>query len=193
MQKHNHKILFCLFIVIIFFLSCNLEKRITKDQRKLDRIGKLWLKTHPCANDSSFVYVPGRADSFYFPIVELVSDTIQTKILIDSLLKLNNNCDKEIKSAYATGYAKSTKDWRAKLSQTKIVSRVDTIKISVKDNQIEKILQQDCTSKDQQINELKLKDEQLKRKSDKWFFLFLISCLLFIVSHTFKLIKNRFK
>lgn len=193
MHKHNYKILFCLFIVVIFFLSCNLEKRITKDQKKLDRIGKLWLKSHPCANDSSFVYVPGKADSFYVPITELVPDTIQTKLLIDSLVKLNNNCEKEIKSAYASGYAKSSKDWRAKLSQTKIVTRVDTIKIAVKDSQKEKILLSDCLEKDTQITDLKLKVSKLERVSDKWFFWFIISCFLFLISHSFKLIKKGFK
>lgn len=193
MQKHNHIILYCILLATIYLLSCNLEKRIEKDQKKLDRIGKLWLKTHPCANDSSFVYVPGKADSFYFKVVELVPDTIQTKILIDSLVKLNNNCDKEIKSAYATGYAKSTKDWRAKLSQTKIITRVDTVKISVRDSQREKIILSDCVDKGKELEELKIKYEKEKNKSDKWFFWFIFSCLCFVMSHSFKLIKNRFK
>jgi hypothetical protein len=193
MSKPKTIFLLCLFLTTIYLLSCNLEKRIERNQKKLDRIGKLWLKTHPCANDSSFVYVPGKTDSFYLPITELVPDTIQTKILIDSLIRLSINCDKEIKSAYATGYAKSTKDWRAKLSQTKIVSRVDTVKISVKDNQQEKILLADCTEKDAQLSELHLMYEKQKRKSDKWFLWFIISCLCFIISHSFKFIKNRFK
>lgn len=193
MHKHNYKILFCLFLVAIYLLSCNLEKRIDKDQKKLDRIGKLWLKSHPCTNDSSFVYVPGKADSFYFPITELVPDTIQTKLLIDSLVKLNNNCEKEIKSAYASGYAKSSKDWKAKLSQTKIVTRVDTIKIAVKDSQKEKILLSDCIQKDKQLGELSLMYEKSKHRADKWFLWFVISCLVLIISHSFKLIKKRFK
>lgn len=190
MQKHNHKILFCLFLVAIYLLSCNLEKRIEKDQKKLDRIGKLWLKSHPCTNDSSFVYVPGKADSFYVPITELVTDTIQTKKLIDSLVKLNNNCEKEIKSAYASGYAKSSKDWKAKLSQTKFSTRVDTVKITVKDKQQTNILLADCFQKDKQLGELQLMYEKSKHKADKWFLWFIISCLVFIVSYAFKLIKK---
>lgn len=193
MHKHNHRILFLLFLIAIYLLSCNLEKRIERDQKKLDRIGKLWLKSHPCANDSSFVYVPGKADSFYVPITELVPDTIQTKKLIDSLIKLNNNCEKEIKSAYASGYAKSSMDWKAKLSQTKISVRVDTIRIAIRDKQKEQVLAADCVEKDKQINELTLKVETSKRKSDKWFLWFVISCLVFIISHSFRLIKNRLK
>lgn len=193
MSKSKTIFLFSLLFLTVYLLSCNIEKRIAKDKDKLDRIGKLWLQSHPCANDSSFIYVPGKADSFYFTVVELVPDTIQTKQLIDSLVKINNNCEKEIKSAYATGYAKSTKDWKYKLSQTKTIIRVDTIKISVKDNQKEKILVADGLQKDKELGDLTLKYEKSKRKEDKWFFWFIISCLVFIISHSFKFIKNSFK
>jgi len=192
MKTHKTIFLFCLLMTAIYLLSCNLEKRIEKDQNKLNRIGKLWLKSHPCVNDSFYVYIPGKADSFYFPITELVPDTIQTKLLIDSLIKLNNNCDKEIKSAYTSGYARSTMEWKAKLSQTKVSVRVDTIRISVKDNQKEKILVADALQKDKEINEINLMYEKSKRESDKWFFWFIISCLIFVISHSLKFIKNKF-
>ena len=71
-------------------------------------------------------YVGGKEASSLLGVHQRTLYQWETKKLIDSLIKLNNNCEKEIKSAYASGYAKSDAakySWRRRSTKSSHAKR----------------------------------------------------------------------
>jgi hypothetical protein len=187
-MKINRFSLALIFIISIF--SCNTEKRIEKRQKIFDNIGKKWLQLHPCSNDSSFIYIPGKRDSILIEVPIIVIDTNYANHIIDSLNKITeqktNGCKLEIKQAYNLGYNQSDNNWKIKISKIKVpLPIIDTLKITLKDRQQLKILESDLMEANKEL--MNCKDQN--NKSDKWFWLFIIACMFLITSIYFNIRK----
>lgn len=185
--------LFIVMAILCAIFSCNPEKQILKNNEKFNRVGRKWLETHPCTNDSTIVYLPGKIDSIPYEIPIIIKDTEAINKYIDSIKKTissDKDCGSEILSSYNEGYDASSKMWRKQLSKMKTITRVDTIKISVKDKQEFKLLNQDIKERDRQIGDLKLNVEHIKRLRDKWFFLFILICTILGLRLSYKLFKK---
>lgn len=188
-MKH---ILGALGVTLLFVsTSCNIERKIEKNQEAFDKIGRKWLDLHPCSNDSTFVYVPGKKDSIPFLVPVLTKDTAEIKRQIDSIYKANQKDDiQTIKSAYNSGYDKAEKIWKNKLAQIKIpLPVVDTLRITLKDRQQITLLKSDLESLKLKLSDCQLTGEKVKGKSDKWFLLFIIACCFLIASIYFNIRK----
>lgn len=179
--------------------SCNIEKRIEKQQERFDRIGRRWLEKNPCANDSTIIYVPGKRDSIPIVIPTIIRDTVGLKQYIDSIgaqlrKKYNEqekDCNKQIKDAYNIGYENAEVVWKDKVSKIKVpLPVIDTIKITLKDKQYINLLQADITKLKAQLSEAQLKGAEKKGKLDKWFLLFVIACMLLSASLYFNIKKK---
>ena len=171
--------------------SCNIERRVRKQQEAFDKIGRMWLETHPCANDSTIIYVPGKKDSIPVVIPTIIRDTTGFKKYIDSIgivlrQKYNEqekNCDKQIKDAYNLGYEKAEGIWKKKVSEIKVpLPIVDTFKISIKDKQQIKLLEADIVKLKDKLSQAQLSAAEKKGGLDKWFLLFIIACMLLVLS-----------
>jgi len=185
--------LFILMAILCAIFSCNPEKQILKRNDSFNRVGRKWLETHPCVNDSNVVYLPGKIDSIPYQVPVFIKDTEGIKKSIDSIVALidtDKNCQDEVLYAYNEGYDASSKMWSKQLSKMKLATRVDTVKISVKDKQEFKLLDQDIKAKDKLIGELKLSVEHTKRLKDKWFFLFILICTILALRLGYKLFKK---
>ena len=180
---------------MLFILSlseaCNIEKRIEKSQETFDRIGKRWLAQNPCANDSTFIYVPGKRDSVYLEVPIVIKDSTSLQIIIDSIesvlskkyISSDKDCKKRIADSYRAGYNYANKEWANKLSNTKVPTlNVDSIKISLKDKQYIQLLQSDLSSANQKANDLKIELEKIKGNKKSWFLLFLLASFVALVS-----------
>lgn len=173
--------------VLSLSVSCNIEKRVENHQKTFDNIGRKWLSLHPCANDSSIVYIPGKRDSIPIEIPIFVADLDYINTQIDSVKKIydkkltnmSRNCDDEIRSAYFTGYKNAETIYRDKISKIKVaVPVIDTIKITLKDKQQIQLLANDLKECEKSLNEQKLKSSA----KDKWFWWFIIASILFLLS-----------
>lgn len=182
-----------IFGMLVVLFSCNIEKRIAKQQKTFDNIGRAWLKLHPCANDSTYIYLPGKVDSVPIEVPILVIDSAYTEKQIDSLQKYyasKKDCSQEIKSAYNLGYSESTKKWKSATSQIKVpLPVIDTVKISIKDKQQIKLLQDDLADCNTLTQQLQLDNAKEKGKSDKWFLWFVIASILLGISSYFNVKK----
>ena len=192
---NRNKILILLWLIILF-ISCNIEKRVDKNQKVFDNIGRKWLKLNPCANDSFTIYVPGKRDSIPFYIPVLFKDTIEIKKQIDSLnvyleKKYNDqksDCKNQVRESYNAGYQKAESVWKDKLSKIKIpLPVIDTIKITLKDKQQIKLLTDDLNESQKELNDIKIKLEKYQGKKDKWFLMFMIACSLLLTSIYFNI------
>jgi len=188
------------FLLSILFISnsCNIEKRVEKQQEAFDNIGKKWLGLHPCANDSSYIYLPGKRDSIPFLIPVLVKDTMEIKKQIDSLniyldRKYNDqkiDCKNQVRESYNAGYQKAELVWKDKLSKIKIpLPVIDTLKITLKDKQAIKLLVSDLTDTQKKLTDTQINLEKFKGKKDKWFLLFILACALLLTSIFFNIKK----
>lgn len=183
--------------IFYFFCSCDIEKRIERQQEKFDNIGRKWLKLHPCDKDSFTIYIPGKRDSVPIEIPLIIVDTNYTRKQLDSLqeelrkkyLHITENCTEEINQAYKLGYDNATKIWKNKVSQIKVaVPVVDTLRITLKDKQAIQLLQDDLAISKKQVQDLMVENLTNMSKKDKWFLWFLITALLLLGSiyHNFK-------
>lgn len=185
-----------LLITLSLSTSCNIEKRIEKRQETFDRIGRLWLQSHPCANDSTFIYIPGKRDSIPIEIPIIINDTTGFKYYIDSIgvelrKKYNEqqkDCNNQVKDAYNLGYGKAETIWKEKVSKIKVpLPIIDTIKITLKDKQYINLLQGDIEKLKAQLSQAQITGAEKKGKLDKWFLLFIIACMLLLTSIYFNL------
>lgn len=176
-----------LIVVLSISYSCNIQKRVEKQQQLFDNVGREWLKLHPCANDSFTIYVPGKRDSIPIEIPVMILDSGYAKKQLDSLQKeiykiyskTPDNCSTEIKKAYDIGYNTAAQKWKEKIGQIKVpIPVVDTLKITLKDKQAIQLLQKDLADKQQQINSMTA--DQLKQinSRDKWFLWFVVTFVL---------------
>lgn len=188
-MKSNNLILAFIVVVLSISASCNLEKRVEKQQKAFDNIGRSWLKLHPCANDSFTIYIPGRRDSIPIEIPVIILDTTYTKKQLDSLQKSlrerffspSLDCSTEIKEAYNLGYNSAAQKYIHAAAQIKIpLPVIDTLKITLKDKQAIKILEDQLAVTQSDISSLTLEKERAMFKKDKWFLLFLLICILLI-------------
>lgn len=184
------------FCLIGLFASCNIEKRVDKNQKTFDNIGRKWLALHPCATDSFTIYIPGKKDSIPFLIPVLLADSLEIKKQIDSLniyleKKYNDqkaDCKNQIRESYNAGYKKAESVWKDKLSKIKIpLPVIDTIKITLKDKQQINLLTDDLNDCQTQLADEKVKLEKYQGKKDKWFLLFMIACCLLLTSIYFNI------
>jgi len=191
-------IAFVLFILSLSTSSCNIEKRIERQQDVFDNIGKKWLQLHPCANDSTFIYIPGKTDSIPLVIPILVKDSVLIEYIIDSINESYRNDyatkDKdfkvEITRSYNLGYEMATVKWKDKISKIKIpTTKTDTIKIALQDKQIINLLKSDLAKATQQINDCKRQYEEKKGSARSWFLLFLIASIIALISIFFNFKK----
>ena len=189
-MKYNKLGVFLLSILFIS-TSCNIEKRIDRNQKAFDNIGKKWLGLHPCSNDSNYIYIEGKKDSIPFLIPVLIKDTNEIQRKIDSLnqylqdkyRKQQNSCKSQVKESYNAGYQYAETIWKDKLSKIKVpLPVIDTIKITLKDKQQIKLLTDDLDSSKGQLNATLINLEKYKGKTDKWFLLFIIACCLLLTS-----------
>lgn len=187
-----------LLLVLFMVGSCNIEKRVDKQQKTFDNIGKKWLLLHPCSNDSSYIYVPGKRDSIPFIVPVMIDDTTGVARRLDSLnIYLQNkyneqlkDCSNQVNESYKLGYNKATQIWRTKLSQIKIpIPVIDTIKITLKDKLSLKLLEQDLATANKELADSKLSNEKAQGKRDKWFLMFIIACCLLVTSIYFNIKK----
>jgi len=177
--------------IFYFFCSCDIEKRIEKQQEKFDNIGRKWLKLHPCDKDSFTIYIPGKRDSVLIEMPVIIVDTNYTRQQIDSLqeelkkiyAESSKNCTEEIKRAYNLGYNTASKNWKEKVSQIKVpVPVIDTLRITLKDKQAIQLLQDDLAVSKKQVQDLTVENLTNMSKKDKWFLWFLITALLLLGS-----------
>jgi hypothetical protein len=167
--------------------SCDIEKRVMKRQEAFNNIGREWLKLNPCNNDSSFIYLPGKVDSV--PVEVFITDIDSTYFnkVVDSFTSTLNGsyytCSTKVISSFADGYKAAETKWKRSISKVKVPKRVvDTIKITVADLQKIKLLESDLAVKTQRLSESNLLAEKTKSKSAQWFWLFIVSCLLLLIS-----------
>lgn len=190
-QRRNHR--FSVFAIVLSILSistsCNIEKRIERRQEAFDKVGRKWLSQHPCANDSTYIYLPGKRDSIPLIVPVLVKDSNSIRNAIDSITRIfsvtnaHEDCEEEITYAYNKGYDKASKEWAIKLSKIKVpVPVIDTVKITLKDKQEIKLLEADLREAKAEINELKLSGEKRLGSKRSWFLLFVISTLVALLS-----------
>ena len=193
-MKIRYLFLACLMFVLSLSVSCNIEKRVENHQKTFDNIGRKWLSLHPCANDSSIIYIPGKRDSIPIEIPIFVADLDYINHQIDSVKKnydkklsnMSRNCDDEIRSAYFTGYKNAETIYKEKISKIKVpVPVIDTIKITLKDKQQIQLLAGDLKDCERSLNEEKIKSST----KDKWFWWFVIASILFFISAIFNLKK----
>ena len=179
-------------------ISCNIEKRVERQQRAFDNIGRKWLSLHPCANDSTFIYIPGKRDSVPLIIPVLIKDSASLQNAIDSIQEVlqkeytsdSLDCRKKISYSYKAGYNSANADWQKRISNIKIpTATADTFKITLKDKQYIGLLQSDLSSANNQIAELKIKLEKNSGKKNSWFLLFLIACMVAVTSIYFNIKK----
>jgi hypothetical protein len=184
--------------IFYFFCSCNIEKRIERQQEKFDNIGRKWLKLHPCDKDSFVVYIPGKRDSVLIKVPVIIADTNYTKKQLDSLqqelrkkyLKATENCTDEISQAYTLGYNNATKIWKDKVGQIKVpIPIVDTLRITLKDKQAIQLLQDDLATSRKKVQDLTVENLTNIGKKDKWFLWFVITAILLLGSIILKFKK----
>jgi hypothetical protein len=187
-----------LVVVLSISYSCNIQKRVEKQQKVFDNIGREWLRKNPCANDSFTIYVPGKRDSIPIEIPIMVVDSDYIKKQLDSLQadllekysQPTDNCSQEIKQSYNAGYNAATKKWEAKLGQIKVaLPVVDTLKITLKDKQAIQLLQNDLAASKEELNKLNGIILITTSKKDKWFLWFVITFILLSISIYFHLKK----
>jgi hypothetical protein len=187
-----------LISVLSISYSCNIQKRVEKQQKVFDNIGRQWLKLHPCANDSSTIYVPGKRDSIPIEIPVIIFDSGYTKKQLDSLRQEMqkvygsqlNNCSQEMSSAYNLGYNVAAKKWEIELGQIKIpVPVVDTLKITLKDKQAIQLLQNDLTASRNEVTKLSIDALDCANKKNKWFLWFIIALIMLAISMYFNFKK----
>ena len=187
-----------LLIMLSLSTSCNIEKRVQKQQETFDRIGRLWLQSHPCANDSTVIYIPGKKDSIPIEIPIIINDTTGFKKYIDSIgyqlrkkyKEEQKDCDNQIKDAYNFGYQKAENIWKDKISKIKVpLPVIDTLKITLKDKQYINILQGDIKKLEYQLSQAQINEAEKKGKLDKWFLLFIIACMCLLTSLYFNFKK----
>ena len=197
-MKSNILIFTFLIVVLSVFYSCNIQKRVEKQQKVFDNIGRKWLKLHPCANDSFTIYVPGKRDSIPIEVPVIIIDTVYTKKQLDSLriamqkiyFAPTENCIEEMDKAYRLGYNFAEEKWKGKFGQIKIpVSVVDTIKITLKDKQAIQLLQDDLAASESEVNRLTIEGLNCENKKDKWFLWFIITFILLSLSIYFNFKK----
>jgi len=192
--------LVCAFLIVVLSISysCNIQKRVEKQQKIFDNIGRKWLKSHPCANDSFTIYVPGKRDSIPIEIPIIIIDSNYTKKQLDSLRiemqKIYSTpteiCTEEMARAYKLGYNTAEKKWKDKLGQIKVaVPVVDTLKITLKDKQAIQLLQDDLATSKENINRLTIDGMNCASKKDKWWLWFVITFILLSGSLYFNLKK----
>jgi hypothetical protein len=158
-----------------------------KRQEAFNNIGRKWLELNPCNNDSSFIYLPGKADSVPVEVFITDIDSAYFNKVVDSFTSTLNGsyytCSLKVSTAFASGYKAADLKWKKSISKIKVPKRVvDTIKITVADLQKIKLLESDLSVKSQQLAECDLLAEQRKSKSTQWFWLFIVSCLLLLIS-----------
>ena len=184
--------------IFYFFCSCDIEKRIERQQEKFDNIGRKWLKLHPCDKDSFTIYIPGKRDSILIEMPVIIVDTNYTRKQLDSLqdelrkmyAKSSKNCTEEIKRAYNLGYNTASKNWKEKVSQIKVpIPVIDTLRITLKDKQAIQLLQDDLAVSKKQVQDLTIENLTNIGKKDKWFLWFVITAILLLGSIILNLIK----
>jgi hypothetical protein len=187
-----------LIVVLSISYSCNVQRRVEKQQKIFDNIGRMWLKLHPCANDSFTIYVPGKRDSIPIEIPVIILDSNYTQKQLDSLRREMQKiytqpteyCTEEMSRAYNLGYNAATQKWKNKLGQIKIpVPIIDTLKITLKDKQAIQLLQDDLSTSRNEVNKLNVDLLNCASKKDKWFFWFVITFIIFTISAYFNLKK----
>lgn len=175
------KILLYLLGISLFLNSCNVEKRVLKNEEKFNNIGRKWLEKNPCINDSTITYLPGEIT--ILPVDEFVIDSVATERIIDSIYKSNKGCTNQVSIAYKDGYNKAVSECNNKLRHLSIAKRTpDTIKIVVKDKQEVKLLTQDVSDLRKQLSDAKLEAAVNYGKSTKWQLFFVLACLLLAFS-----------
>ena len=152
-------------LACMWLTSCNPAKRIERQQENFDRIGRKWLDLHPCANDSVSVYLPG----------EQRTDTITTtsKVVTTDTTTLHDTITNTI---------------------TRVITRSlhDTVKISVIDRSLIKLLQADKDSLRSQVANLSVQLEKYKGKAAQRLWV-MISLMLLVLLLTYLLIRKIFK
>jgi hypothetical protein len=171
------KILLYLLGISLFLSSCNIEKRVLKNEERFNNIGRKWLEKNPCINDSTVTYLPGEIT--ILPVDEFVIDTISTQRAIDSISHLYKGCADQVSIAYKDGYNKAISECKVKLRAISIIKRTpDTIKIVVKDKQEVKLLTQDVIDLKKQLSDAKLQSSVNSNATTKWLLLFILACIL---------------
>ena len=138
-----------LALLIILFTSCNPTKiAARKDAKALDRVEtslpllsaafRRGLELYPCVNDSITVFIKGKTDTLTKPyfIDTTNRERIKDSLLDNIVLPLQDICNEKIKSAYDLGFEQAIKGF----PKDKLVIRVDTIRSSVLDKLIQKML-----------------------------------------------------
>lgn len=180
--------MFRILFIVFAFGSCNPANKILNNQEQFDRIGKKWLETHPCVNDSSVIYIQGKSDSIYINVPSSIDTRGSISVIdyLDSIRsaanQINKICEPKIKDAYKNGYTAAIN----KVKTIKIpIYKTDTIKIVVKDKQYNQIVEQENKDLKQLYIQITDKNHKLENKNNKWFIYFLITLfLLAIVSYT---------
>ncbi len=151
--------------------SCNPEKiAARKDRKALERVetnisllNDAWTKGSaiwPCANDTSFVFRPGKTDSIYFPVMYDTADRdrIKDSIMAGMVQPMQDECNEKIKKAFDLGMEVATKE----VAKIKIpVRRPDTLAGYIVDRELAKSLLDTLAQKKQDIF-------YLKGRSDQW-------------------------
>lgn len=174
--------------ISLFLYSCNVEKRVMKNEERFNNIGRKWLEKNPCVNDSIVTYIPGEIT--ILPVQEIIVDTIATQKAIDSISNLYKGCADQVSIAYKEGYNKAISECKIKLRALSITKRnPDTIKIVVKDKQEVKLLTQDVINLRNKLSESEITSIENKGVSTKWKLLFIIACLFLGISGYFNIKK----
>ena len=189
MHKMKSNTLGVAFFIVVLSISysCNIQKRVEKQQKMFDNIGREWLKIHPCANDSFTIYVPGKRDSIPIAVPVIIIDSNYTKSQLDSLQdelrrrysQTTADCKQEIKASYNLGYSNATEKWKNALAQIKVaLPVVDTLKITLKDKQAIQLLENDLVAIKINNNKLNIDILVESRKRDKWFWWFIVTFIV---------------
>lgn len=124
-----------------FIVGCNPVKKVFKNQKQFDQIGRAWAQKNPCVNDTTIVVRPGRVDTLTYtvPAADISQEAIDSvaRALANKYNARLEECALQVNEAYRSGYKTAGDECKIDV----VTAAPDTIKYYVSDRRKENILQ----------------------------------------------------
>lgn len=125
-NKIWHYCLLAFALLLILQSGCNPAKQVAKQAKQYQQLVDDYNTNHPPIIDTSFVYIKGKADSFYIPVpvtdpaaIQRIKDSIQ-----DRYKGVAAGCSADINNAFDAGYQQA----RIEIKKQKLpAGKTDTI------------------------------------------------------------------
>lgn len=176
------------YLVVVFILtmpavfSCNPAKQVSKQQKQYNAIIGEYLKDHPVRIDTTTKYIKGEDSSSFYKHIADSLDSVKQIVITTIATQYKDTCT-SANDIFFAGYDAGTRLGKAKAKQ--LPGRVDTVKTHYLPVDLINTLQQSVATLTNEKNTIELKAANNK----KWFWLFIISCILNLLLLTALLIK----